>query len=83
MMNCVREIRELKCLSQSELAQRAGVSLRTIAYVEKGKKARPATRRKILEGLGMSVQESDHVFIPPTEEARQLRQALRDVGITI
>jgi transcriptional regulator with XRE-family HTH domain len=47
----IREAREAANLTQEELAQRFGVSARTIQYWEAGKDARPKHRRAILEFL--------------------------------
>ncbi len=59
----LRELREHAALSQENLAKKAGVSRATIADLEADKRpARPSTRRKLAEALGVSPQElTDHV----------------------
>lgn len=42
-MSKVKELRDAKSLSQAELARRAGVSQRTISYLETGERA-PSAR---------------------------------------
>jgi len=60
--NRVRELRENKLLTQSQLAHTAGVSLRTIHNVENGMTCRIGTKRKILLGLGLGFEDQDMVF---------------------
>ena len=51
--NRVRELREHKLMTQSQLARKAQVALRTIHSVEKGLNCRMDTKRKILLALGL------------------------------
>jgi DNA-binding XRE family transcriptional regulator len=60
--NNLRQVRENKMLSKSELASRAGISPLTIDRIEKGMPSRIATRRKILLGLGLDLSERRRVF---------------------
>jgi len=60
--NRVRELRENKLLTQSQLAHTAGVALRTIYNVENGMTCRIGTKRKILLGLGLGFEDQDMVF---------------------
>jgi DNA-binding XRE family transcriptional regulator len=46
--------REIVMISRSELARRAGVSIRTLDRIEKGDPCRIDTKRKIVEGLGFN-----------------------------
>jgi len=62
MSNNVRRIRERLLMSKAELARRAGVSALTIDRVEKGMPCRVDTMRKILFGLGLSLEDQDKVF---------------------
>ncbi len=62
MKNNVRRIRERLLMSKAELARRAGVSALTIDRVEKGMPCRVDTMRKILFGLGLSLDDQDKVF---------------------
>lgn len=54
----LKELRERAALSQMDLAARSGVSRATIADLEAGKRpARPSTRRKLAEALGIEPHE--------------------------
>jgi transcriptional regulator with XRE-family HTH domain len=54
----LRELRERVAFSQMELSERSGVSRATIADLELGKRgARPKTRRKLAEALGVEPWE--------------------------
>jgi transcriptional regulator with XRE-family HTH domain len=54
----LRELRERAALSQEDLAKRSGVSRATIADLEADKRpARPSTRRKLAEALGVTPVE--------------------------
>ena len=54
----LREWRDHAALSQEDLARRARVSRATIADLEAGKRpARPSTRRKLAEALGVAPHE--------------------------
>jgi transcriptional regulator with XRE-family HTH domain len=54
----LRELRDHASLSQEDLALRARVSRTTIADLEAGKRpARPSTRRKLAEALGVEPHE--------------------------
>ena len=52
-MNRIRAARQAMGWTQSELAENAGISARTIHAVEKGRPCRQATKRKILIALGV------------------------------
>lgn len=52
MSNRVRELRIEQGMLQRELAEKAGLSMRTIGAVEKGLPCRMATMRRILIALG-------------------------------
>lgn len=62
--NRVRELREHKLMTQSQLARKAHVALRTIHSVEKGMNCRMDTKRKILLALGLRFEDRDLVFPP-------------------
>ncbi len=54
----LRELRERAALSQEDLAKQSGVSRATIADLEGEKRpARPSTRRKLAEALGIRPDE--------------------------
>ncbi len=53
----LREVRELQGLTQKELADVSGVSLRSIAGYESGASVRPNTARKIANELYLEVAE--------------------------
>ena len=52
-MNRIRAARQALGWTQNDLAQRAGVSTRTIHAIEKGRPCRQATKRHILNALGV------------------------------
>jgi len=52
-MNRIRAARQALGWTQNELADKAGVSARTIHAIEKGRACRQATKRKILRTLGV------------------------------
>jgi transcriptional regulator with XRE-family HTH domain len=53
----LREWRETRALTQVELAERAGVSSRSVAGYEAGTGARPPTVRKLAKALGVEVTD--------------------------
>ena len=61
-INGVRAARIERMMSKAELARRAGLSVLTIDRVEKGLECRMDTKRKILEALGLSLQDRVRVF---------------------
>jgi DNA-binding XRE family transcriptional regulator len=61
--NNVRNIRESKLMSKSELAKAADLSIPTIDRVEKGYPCRMETKRKIIKALGLTLDERDRVFL--------------------
>jgi len=60
--NNLRRIREDLLMAKAELARRANLSVLTIDRVEKGFGCRMATKRKILEALGLSLADRARVF---------------------
>ena len=58
----LREVRENRLVSKSELARKAGISSLTIARIEKGESCRKDTKRKILAALGLNPLDKDKVF---------------------
>jgi DNA-binding XRE family transcriptional regulator len=61
-MNRIRAARQAFGWTQSQLAQKAGVSTRTIHAIEKGKTCRQATKRHILNALGVPWDMRDEYF---------------------
>ena len=61
-MNRIRAARQALGWTQSELAQKANVSARTIHAVEKGRACRQATKRHILNALGVPWELRDDYF---------------------
>ena len=61
--NRVRELRENKLMTQSQLAKKAKVALRTIHSGEKGMNCRMDTKRKILLALGIPFEHKGQVFL--------------------
>lgn len=66
----LRELRSKANLTQTELAQRCGVSERSIRELERGKVApRPATLRALCVGLGLDAKRTRELlgpFVPPS-----------------
>jgi DNA-binding XRE family transcriptional regulator len=60
--NNVRKVRIERMLSKAELARRANLSVLTIDRVEKGFGCRMDTKRKILEALGLKLEDRVRVF---------------------
>jgi DNA-binding XRE family transcriptional regulator len=52
-VNRIRAARQSLGWTQNDLAEKAGVSARTIHAIEKGRPCRQATKRKILRTLGV------------------------------
>jgi DNA-binding XRE family transcriptional regulator len=61
-VNNVREIREGRLMSKTELAHLAGVSAGTIYRIERGEPCRVETMRKIILALGFTLSEKEKVF---------------------
>lgn len=61
-INQLRKVRHLKLLGKTEFARMSGLSLLTIDRIEKGKKCRLATQRKILLALGLKISQRHKVF---------------------
>lgn len=61
----IREIREMRGMSQSELAEKTGITRATIWRLETGEEETTTTKTllKIAEALGVSVGE---LFLPQT-----------------
>jgi len=61
--NRLKHYRVQKLLSRAELANKAGVSIAVIEKIENGKtNPRIATKRKLIAGLGMTVDQAELVF---------------------
>ena len=60
--NKVKAIRESRLMSKSELARKAGLSVLTVARVERGEECRMETMRKIILALGFSLEDKNKVF---------------------
>jgi DNA-binding XRE family transcriptional regulator len=74
-MNRIRAARQALGWTQNDLAKRAQVSPRTIHAVEKGRACRQATKRHILNALGVPWELRDEYFV----RARSVRPAARPV----
>lgn len=79
--NRVRELREKKLLTQSQLARKAGLASRTIHNVENGMTCRIGTKRKILLGLGISYEDRDMVFPPMQHSVPMISATNREHGL--
>ena len=60
--NPIRKLREELLMTREELAERAGVSLRTVWSVENGRSCRVPTKRRILHALGVAKRRHREVF---------------------
>lgn len=60
--NHVKEIRESRLMSKSELARKAGLSVLTVGRIERGEDCRMETMRKIILALGFSLEDKNKVF---------------------
>ncbi len=49
-------------MSKAELARRAGVSVLTVDRIERGSACRLDTKRKIILGLGLKIDDRNKVF---------------------
>lgn len=58
----LKQYRKEHLISKTELARDAGISLVTIDRIEKGFDCRLATKRKIIEALGIDIDDKDEVF---------------------
>lgn len=62
-MNRIRAARQALGWTQNDLAKKANVSPRTIHAVEKGRPCRQATKRHILNALGVPWELRDEYFV--------------------
>ena len=62
-MNRIRAARQALGWTQNDLAKKANVSPRTIHAVEKGRPCRQATKRHILNALGVPWEMRDEYFV--------------------
>ena len=77
-MNRIRAARQALGWTQNELAFRAGISARTIHAIEKGRPCRQATKRHILNALGVPWDLRNDYFqrvhkirrVAPADQAR-------------
>ena len=78
----LREWREARALTQVELADRAGVSERSVAGYEAGGGARPPTVRKLAEALGVEVLDlMEETARPKVLRPRSREELLSNAGI--
>lgn len=61
-MNRIRAARQAVGWTQMELAEKAGVSPRTVHAVEKGRPCRQSTKRRLLAALGVPWEVRDEYF---------------------
>ena len=71
-MNRIRAARQALGWTQNELADKAGVSPRTIHAVEKGRDCRQTTKRQILFALGVPWELRAEYFV----RARPVRRGM-------
>lgn len=64
-MNRIRAARQARGWTQDELANKSRVSPRTIYAVEQGQPCRQATKRKLLQALGVAWEVRGDFFPTP------------------
>jgi len=74
-MNRIRAARQARGWTQSELAEHARVSPRTIHAIEKGQECRQATKRKILAALSVPWDLRNEYF-PRLRTVRRVETAV-------
>jgi len=74
-MSRIRAARQARGWTQNELARKSGVSARTIHAVENGKSCRQATKRLLLNALGVPWDLRHEYF---TADMRSVRPAALD-----
>jgi transcriptional regulator with XRE-family HTH domain len=79
-MNRIRAARQALGWTQSQLARRAGISTRTIHAVEKGMTCRQATKRLILNALGVPWDMRNDYFGPLIRSVRPSVNRERDIA---
>jgi DNA-binding XRE family transcriptional regulator len=77
-MNRIRAARQALGWTQNDLAKKANVSPRTIHAVEKGRACRQATKRHILNALGVPWELRDEYFVR-ARSVRRVAAPLREV----
>ncbi len=77
-MNRIRAARQALGWTQKDLAQRAGVSTRTIHAIEKGRPCRQATKRHILNALGVPWESRADYFTQARPVRRDKIAAIAD-----
>lgn len=77
-MNRIRAARQALGWTQSQLATRAGISTRTIHAVEKGMTCRQATKRLILNALGVPWDLRSEYFSPMVRSVRMHMREVRE-----
>jgi transcriptional regulator with XRE-family HTH domain len=79
-MNRIRAARQALGWTQNDLAEKSGVSPRTIHAIEKGSSCRQATKRRILVALGVPWELRTEYFptarsVRPAEVAEEAQRA--------
>ncbi len=77
-MNRIRAARQAIGWTQNDLAERAGVSTRTIHAIEKGRPCRQATKRHILSALGVPWNARDDYFMSARPVRREPQSAVNE-----
>jgi transcriptional regulator with XRE-family HTH domain len=73
-MNRIRAARQALGWTQNDLAEKSGVSPRTIHAIEKGSTCRQATKRRILAALGVPWELRSEYF-PTAHVVRRVEAA--------
>ena len=77
-MNRIRAARQAMGWTQNDLAERAGVSTRTIHAIEKGRPCRQATKRHILSALGVPWEARGDYFTGARPVRHEPRPAMSE-----
>jgi DNA-binding XRE family transcriptional regulator len=80
-LNNLTEFREQRLMSRAELARKAEISPLTILKIENGQKCRPETARKIILGLGYSLEDRDyllHEVLGPVSDLDEAEETAKD-----
>jgi DNA-binding XRE family transcriptional regulator len=60
--NTLKQVREARMMSKTELAKLADISPITVTRIERGMPCRLGTQRKILLALGMKLSDKPKIF---------------------
>ncbi len=79
-MNRIRAARQALGWTQGQLAGKAGISTRTIHAIEKGMTCRQATKRLVLNALGVPWDLRNEYFGPVVRSVRTIESLEQDTA---